>query len=220
MTTTPASPPLADTSDMLQIHQIFRDAISAAPELIGSATGRGQERVDLVAGYYRNVLAFLDVHHEGEDELLWPLLCRRLPDEADRIMAVAAQHDDVVDALSIAVAALETWQQSPSADTGAVAAVAIAELGGPLLAHLSDEEDYIVPLAARHIYAPEWGQLPEHGMKNFAGDNFFLILGLIREQFRPEQIAMMETHMPPQLLAAWNEVGRVQFESTIAQLRG
>ena len=82
-------PPLADTSDMARVHQVFREAIAAAPALIGSATARGRERLELVATYYRNVLALLHAHHDGEDELIWPLLIERAPDEADDVRRIA-----------------------------------------------------------------------------------------------------------------------------------
>lgn len=211
-------PPLADTSDMARVHQVFREAIAAAPALIGSATARGRERVELVATYYRNVLALLHAHHDGEDELIWPLLIERAPDEADEVRRIAGQHADVASALDAAIAAIDAWQTSGDDATGS-AAVAVANLGAALLPHLDQEEAFVVPLAAKHIYAPEWGELPGHALRTFSGDKMWLVLGLIREQFSVEQVLMMDEHMPPPVVAMWQEHA-LEFKDFVAALRG
>lgn len=212
-----AGPPLADTSDMAQLHKVFRNAVNDAPRLIASATDAG--RVELVATYYDNVLELLHVHHDGEDELLWPKLCERAPAEAQEVQRIAGQHGDVVSTLAAAQDRLAAWRTAPSPDTAAAATDAVAALGAALLPHLDEEEAYIVPLAAQHIYAPEWGELPGHAMRSFGGDKLWLILGLVREQMRPDQIAMQESKMPPPLLAMWNEQGSGAYEQFIAELR-
>jgi hypothetical protein len=56
-------------------------------------------------------------------------------------------------------------------------------------------------------------------MKDFSGDRLWLILGLIREQFSPEQVAMMEARMPPPVLAMWQDSGQAAFEAFITELR-
>ena len=66
--------PLADTSDMVQFHRVFRDALSSAAPLVGSVAAGDIARADVVGSYYANVLALLKSHHEGEDELVWPKL--------------------------------------------------------------------------------------------------------------------------------------------------
>ena len=212
-------PPLADTSDMAQVHRVFRDAIANAPALIGSATARGAARVELVASYYRNVLALLHAHHDGEDELIWPILVQRAPDQAREVEAIAAQHDDVTPALSAASAAVVAWEQSADADAGNAAAVAIAKLGAVLLAHLDQEEAFIVPLAAQYIFAPEWGELPGHALRNFSGDKMWLVLGLVREQMSTEQVEMMDRHMPLPVVLMWRE-HEGEFNDFVMALRG
>ena len=106
------APPLADTTDMAQVHRVFRDAIAAAPSLINTTPRHEPARRDLVAAYIRNVLALLHAHHDGEDELIWPILIERAPDQAEDVQRIAAQHDDVDSALKAASAAIETWQQT------------------------------------------------------------------------------------------------------------
>lgn len=211
---------LTDTSDMVQFHRVFRDALGAAAPLVGSVPAGDPERVELVATYYDNVLELLHGHHDGEDVLIWPKLVERAPDEAQEVMRIAGQHAGVLTALEAAEERLAAWRGDPQVESGAVLAASLATLGAELSLHLDEEERVILPIAARHMTPAEWGELPSHGMASFRGDKPWLIIGLIREQMRPEQIAEMDAHMPPPVLEFWNTVGRQQFESFIAELRG
>jgi hypothetical protein len=216
---TQGGPPLADTRDMAQVHKVFREAIASAPQFIGSALARGNDRVELVASYYDNVLHMLKVHHEGEDELIWDKLCQRAPAQADEVRRIASQHNGVTEALGAAFQRIAEWRGAPTDESTTATAVAIAVLGAALLPHLDEEEAYIVPLAAQHIYAPEWGELPGHAMQHFGGDKIWLVMGLVREQMRPDQIAMMEAHMPPPALEMWQNVGQHAFPEFTGALR-
>ena len=211
--------PLADTTDMIHLHQVFRDALGAAAPLVGSVSVGDVERAEVVASYYYNVLALLHAHHEGEDELLWPKLVERAPDQAATVRRIAGQHVGVVTSLTTARQRLAEWRADPQADRGVALAVALATLGAELAVHLDDEERVILPIAAQHINVVEWGELPAHGLQNFGGDKIWLILGLIQEQLSAEQLAEMEAHMPPPVLDYWTGLGRPQFEAFVAALR-
>jgi hypothetical protein len=204
---------------MVQVHRVLRNAIQEAPALFETVLAGGPDRVEQVGTYYANVLDFLKVHHEGEDEVVWPLLCERAPEHADEVRRIAGQHDLVTRLLDSSMAAVATFRAAPDASSATAAAAAIAEVGEALLPHLDEEEAFIVPLAAKHIYAPEWGQLPGLAMRTFGGDKLWLILGLIREQFRAEQIAMMDANMPPPVFQMWNEQGEQAFTEFISELR-
>ena len=211
--------PLTDTSDMIQFHRVFREAFGSAAPLVGSVAPGDTARADVVGSYYANVLALLKSHHEGEDALIWPKLVERLPEEADTVMRIAGQHDGVLAALQAAQVRLAEWQVDPQVDNGAQLAAALATLGAELSLHLDEEERVILPIAAMHMSPAEWGELPGHGMQHFEGDKIWLVMGLIREQMRPDQIALMEAHMPPPVLEFWNTVGRAQFDAFVAELR-
>lgn len=210
---------LTDTSDMIQLHQVFREALGAAAPLVGSVPAGDTARADVVGSYYANVLALLHSHHEGEEDLVWPKLLERDPDEAGTIRRIAGQHDGVLTALEDAEAKLTAWQADPEVESGAHLAASLATLGAELSLHLDEEERVILPIAARHMTPPEWGELPGHGMAHFHGDKIWLVMGLIQEQMRPEQIAMMESHMPPPVREFWTTQGRAQFEAYIAEVR-
>lgn len=212
--------PLADTSDMPGLHRVFREAFGSAVALVGSCDPADADRVELVAGYYDNVLRLLHVHHEGEDELLTPRLAQRAtPDEVAEVERVAAQHQSVLAALAGAEDQLAHWRAEPSLSSATELATALVTLNVDLCAHLDDEERTVLPIAGRYISAPEWGELPAHGMRSFDGDKLWLILGLIREQMTPGQLIQMDAHMPPPLAAMWAGSGRPMFEEYVAALR-
>jgi hypothetical protein len=210
--------PLADTSDMAQVHRVFRDAIASAPSLLESATADYPAREHVVAAYYRNVLALLHAHHDGEDALIWPILIERAPDQAEEVQRIAAQHGEVDSALTAASAAIEAWQQTADDASRRAAAAAFVALGAALLPHLDEEEAVIVPLAAKHIFAPEWGELPGHALRTFSGDKLWLALGLIREQMNAQQLATMDDHMPTPVVAMWRQ-HEAEFGQFASELR-
>ena len=213
----PASP--IDTSDMVAVHDVFRRALGSAEATVASVDIGDDDRVAVIASYYANLLAFLHVHHQGEDEVLWPRLLERVPDPA-LVRRIAAQHGDVDDAIAAAERRLGEWAAAPSLGTANALASALSALDEGLTPHLAEEERDILPLAAVHLTAQEWGELPAHGMRNFAGDKLWLIIGLIQEAMSSEQAASMLDHMPPPAVEFWLNVGRPQFEAFIGTVRG
>jgi hypothetical protein len=209
--------PRPDTSDMVAVHQVFRSSLAAAPALVGSARGDDARRA-LIADYYANVLAFLEVHHEGEELLVFPVLAERVPQCRALVGRMATQHTDVVGMVDVAKETLPRWSKEgdPAADD---TVRALGALGAALSTHLDEEEAEILPLAREYLSPEQWGALPGHGMANFTGDKIWLVLGLIRENFTPEQSAAMLEHMPPPALAMWQTMGASAFDQMIADVR-
>jgi hypothetical protein len=132
--------PRPNTRDMLSIHQIFRDAFGCSPQLVGSVCNERSDRVEPVAAYYANVLAFLRAHHEGEDELIWPKLIERVPDQGDLVARMQAAHEGLAEALAESEKRLAAWTASPDIDHGASLAASLAMLGVLCAAHFDEEE--------------------------------------------------------------------------------
>lgn len=208
-----------NTQDMLGIHQVFRDAFALAPALVGSVCNDKEDRVAPVASYYANVLAMLHVHHEGEDELVWPKLAQRVPAQAELIERMQSQHEGLLDALNESERRLAEWTADPDIDRGAALAAALATLGVLCAAHFDEEERKVLPLAAECISVEEWAELPGHAMRNFTGDKIWLVLGLVQEQMPPAAVAQMEANMPPPVREMWQGAGRAEFQSFISALR-
>jgi len=216
----PITIPPADPSDMIALHNVFREALGAAPAYVGSSDPGDRGRVDLVADYYFNVLELLRSHHRGEDEILTPRLLARCPERAGDISRIAGQHEPVHASLEDAAEHVGPWRDGPSAETSSALESALLTLEAGLVPHLSEEEEEILPLAARFMNAAEWGEFPAHGLANFHGDKVWLIIGLIQEQFTPDQVAGMEAHMPPPVVEFWRNEGRDLFVDFVGRLRG
>lgn len=216
--TTPV--PLADTSDMIGLHRVFRDACLHGPVMIRNSRLDDGDRVEAVATYIDNVLRLLHAHHETEDELMTPRLVQRAtPEEAAEVERVGAQHGPVLAAIENAERAASAWRSQPAPDTAAVAAETLAALNVELIRHLDDEEQTVLPIAARYMTAPEWGEMPQHGMQTFTGDKVWLIMGLIREQMTAEQVSMMDAHMPLPVTEFWSSQGEPMFTEFVTALR-
>ena len=216
--TTISDLPLADTSDMINLHRVFREALAAAPRLVGGARAGDTDRAEIVGTYYDNVLRLLDSHHTGEDELLTPKLLARCPDDAETITGIFAQHAAVHGAIDRANTCIGAWRTDPTASNAGELEQALTALDTALKPHLDEEERTVLPLAARCINVAEWGELPAHGMRTFTGDKLWLILGLVRDQMTPTQRADMDAHTPPPLAAMWAETGQAAYTTFLTQL--
>ena len=199
--------PLADTTEMASVHRVFRNALNQVPQLVGPAAGDA-DRADLVGSYYANVLRLLHVHHESEDELLTPLLLERgSADETAEISRIAGQHAAVRGDIEVAETRIGEFRAEPTVDNAATLASSLATLNASLVAHLDEEENVSMPIAAKYVNVAEWGQLPAHGLQHFDGDKLWLILGLLRKEMTESQRANMDAHMPPPVAQFWTETG-------------
>lgn len=214
---TSTTEPRPDTTEMVVVHDVLRDTLSAAPALIGAAGSDDADRVELLKNLYANVLAFLTVHHEGEDELIYPLLLDRAPEQRELIARVNAQHHEVEELIARTGAAVNGWV---AGDAGSQerAAAALHELGERLSVHLEDEEREMLPLCAEHVSVAEWGALPGHAMQHFGGDKVWLVLGLIRERMTQGQRDLMLAKMPPPAVEMWTGFGEQAFGRLMAQI--
>ena len=206
-----------DTSDMTAVHMVFRSSLASGPEFIASAEG-DDERRQLIANYYANVLDFLEVHHEGEEELVFPLLVERAPEHRALVEEVAGQHADVLAPMGALKASVSAWESDGDSEAPEVLRT-LSAINAALFPHLDKEEADLLPLASVHLTAQEWGKLPAQGLMNFKGDKIWLILGLIRENFTQEQRNMMLENMPPPAREMWENMGEASFNALIAQVR-
>jgi hypothetical protein len=208
-----------DTSDMIAVHTVFRSAFDVAPELVGKVQPDDEDRATLVSSFYRNVLAFLRVHQEGEDRLLWSKLLERCPRKTRLIRHAAAQHRRVDKAAGAAEAKLADWAAVPSPDRGNQLGDALTALGEELINHLNDEETNLLPLASRYISPAEWAELPAHEVDHFEGDKLWLLLGLTMENLAPARRDDVLAHLPLRTRNFWLNSGRPRFTSFIAEVR-
>ena len=216
----PDNPVLTDTSDMVAIHDTFRRAFGDAPGQILSVRDGDTARSRLIADYLGEVCWLLHVHHEGEDELLYPLLEERVPEHRELFERMESQHAEVISSLETATRAIEAFGTSGSAADGRQAADACESVLAATAGHLVEEEESVLPIAARVISPPEWGAMPQHALSQYQGNRIWLPFGLALEPMSSEMRGNLLAHLPPPVLGMWTGGGADAFAAEMASIRG
>lgn len=81
-----------DVRDMAIIHRTFREAYAESARLVRAAPVPSRERVSFLADHIDFGIAALHIHHESEDELLYPKLIERVPEQAPMTKEVEHGH--------------------------------------------------------------------------------------------------------------------------------
>lgn len=186
-----------DVRDMAIIHRTFRNAFSESAQLVRANPVPSTERVEFLAEHVDFAIGMLHAHHEGEDEILYPLLAARVPEQLDEVNRIEAQHQEVTGAIDAVAAACKAWRAAPSAESAETLASLLVELNDILQPHLDDEEQTIVPLAAAHLTQKEWDGLGDHGMAAIAKKMLPVAFGLITDPLDESDRAYMKAHLPP-----------------------
>ena len=86
-------------------------------------------------------------HHEGEEEILWPVL-RTSPPDTEEVVELSDEHERIVSALAAARTAFAAFGASASAGDAATAATAVRELYAAAVEHFTHEEGEIDELCS------------------------------------------------------------------------
>ncbi len=207
-----------NTEDMRAVHAALHSSLGGVGALVAGA-GSDPAKVAIVASYCENVLEFLHVHHEGEDELIYPVLEARCPQHAELLVRIDAQHTLLVEPMSQARDAVAAWQQAPTSASADAVVAAISLVDETLRPHLAEEELEVLPIASAYIAPEEWGQLPGHALQTFAGDKPWLALGLVREALPEEHRVEMLANMPPPVRDLWTNEWEPAFTAFIGEVR-
>ena len=185
-----------DVRDMAIVHRTFRNAYEESARLVRAAPLPSPGRVTFLADHIEFVLTLLHVHHEGEDELLYPKLIERAPDQAAVTEQVDHEHQLIKTALDAAAAACTAWRQQPSAETGEGLAAALGQLNTVVQPHLDDEEQKVVPLAAVTLAQREWDALGKHAVAQMPRAMRGVAFGMILEPLGEADRAYMMRVLP------------------------
>lgn len=191
----PTTAPI-DVRDMKIVHETFRRAYEQTAELVRANPTPSAGRVTFLADHCDFGLTLLHNHHEGEDELLYPLLAERVPEQVEMIERIEAQHSDVTGAIEEATAACQAWRAAPSQQTGEELAACLENLNAVLQPHLDDEEGTIVPLAAVTVTEQEWRSLGEHARSLIPRDRMAVAFGMLLEPLDEDDRRYMKSELP------------------------
>lgn len=185
-----------DVRDMRIVHETFRRAYDESARLVRANPTPSPERVTFLADHIDFGIGMLHHHHESEDELLYPLLVERAPDQAAMTKAVEHQHTEVTTAIDAVSAACAAWRRQPSSETGESLAQALDALNATLQPHLDDEEREIVPLAAVTLTQQEWVAMGEHSRAAIPRNRMPVAFGMLLEPLNDDDRAYMKSELP------------------------
>jgi hemerythrin-like domain-containing protein len=185
-----------DVRDMAIVHRTFRNVYEESARLVRAAPTPSPERVTFLADHIDFALAALHHHHEDEDELLYPRLIERAPEQAPMTEHVEHEHLLIKTALDAASAACAAWRERPSAETGEALAAALDHLNTAVQPHLDDEEQKVVPLAAVTFTQQEWDEMGERGAAWIPRNKRGIAFGMILEPLSQADRAFMMRSLP------------------------
>lgn len=208
-----------EVRDMRIIHETFRRAYDEAAALIRANPTPSPSRVTFLADHIDFGLSMLHHHHEGEDEILYPLLVERAPEHAQRTEQIDHEHREVKSAIDAAASACATWRAAPSAESGAALASSLDAVNAALLPHLDNEEREIVPLAAVTVTQKEWNSLAKHGIASVPNNKKMIAFGMILEPLEPVDRVYMLSNVPPPVKVLYHLVGKRAWSKYAMTLR-
>jgi hemerythrin-like domain-containing protein len=191
-----SSGPPIDVRDMAIVHQTFRQAYDESARLVRGAASSSQERVEFLADHVDFAAAMLHIHHEGEDELLYPKLIERLPDKASATEQIKDEHQEIQTQVEAVSEATKMWRENPSKDSNESLASALDKLNATMQIHLDNEEQKVVPLAAVALTQKEWDELGKHAVAQMAPKQRAIAFGLLLDPLNEADRAHMKKHLP------------------------
>ena len=166
------------------------------------------------------MIVVLVAHHEAEDELLWPLVELRAPDEAAAVAEMIDEHR-LLDAQREQIQAFAAaWRVDASATSRAALHNALIAFERTLLNHLGHEEVVALPIAARLITPAEYAALEARLRDSLTADQLAVVLGLILDDTSADHGATLMTAMGPEVERAFEESGRATYQAYRTRLRG
>ncbi|GAA1039898.1 hypothetical protein GCM10009557_59740 [Virgisporangium ochraceum] len=208
-----------DVHEMVVVHRAFRREFGAAAGHVRRTPAGDTRRARIVAEHLRLGFAGLEMHHVGEDVVLWPLLLERAAPSTGLVETMQAQHHGVDAHVAAIMPALDAWAADPTGARGERLAVLLEAFAADLVEHLDLEEREILPLAARHVTAAEWNRMGEHGRDAMSAAQLPIMFGLVLEDADDEERARMLGTLPMPVRLLLRTVGAWQFGRYARRLR-
>jgi Hemerythrin HHE cation binding domain len=218
---TTISEPLADARDMFAIHTMFRREFGLMPGLVRAVTAGDTRRATLVADHVALVSGVLNLHHSGEDKLIWPLLRDRCPGErAPLVDVMKDQHHAIHTCLLQATGAAQAWRDGASAGTRGALADAVDRLFPALHEHLALEEERVVPLIEKYITEAEYTLLAQEGAAHTPPGKLPTALGMVLYEAEPAVADLIVAEMPAEVQPVIKDLAATAYAAYAKELYG
>jgi hemerythrin-like domain-containing protein len=198
-----------DTWEMVLVHKMFRREFAEMPGMIRAAAG-DRTRQKHVGEFVEFMTHVLHHHHTSEDTMLWPTLMQRVGSvDTDLVRRMEEQHDVVGLALEQIGRLLARWRLDLDDATGEKIAAILAEMSGPLIEHLRDEEKEVLPLVSIHITQEEWDALGEQDKSVIPkGGKGIEVIAMLMQDATPQERARFLGLLPTPVRLIYKVAGQ------------
>ena len=190
-----------DMSMMFAMHDALRRELVQVARIAGQRNGHPGTQLHAALGW-ELFKKFLTVHHQSEDDALWPPLRARVAAHPDRV-ALADELEAEHAVIEPLLAAIDAAAADPDNGYQRLGDI-IDELSAKLTAHLAHEEADGLPLIDASLTPAEWQHFAQvHGERNLPDASTYMpwLLAEARPQIRNAVLGKF----PPPLLAAYRE---------------
>ena len=198
---------MADSRDMYVIHSAFRREFPAAAALVRTVPADDKVTASRVAEHVLLLTGVLNLHHTGEDELVWPKLLQRGPEEiVPLVETMERQHEDLHRALAEVEERAAIWGRTAAAADRHSLAAALDAMIAPMLEHLGVEEAHLLSLIDKYLTEKEWGQVGAAAMASTPKNRLPVLFGMVLRDARPEHVEGLKAVVPA---PAWFVLSRL-----------
>jgi hypothetical protein len=134
---------------MRRIHRFFLWAYNEASGLVRSATAGDTHRAAYVGEVLGNFDKVLHLHHEGEDQSMYPQLAERAPACALHVGQMLEQHRQVTQRLESIEPVRLRWMETADEEVGRELAAHYEDLKSVLNVHLRRKVTEVMPVVDR-----------------------------------------------------------------------
>jgi Hemerythrin HHE cation binding domain len=190
-----------DMSMMFAMHDALRRELVQVARIASRTDDHPGRRLRAALGW-ELFKKFLLVHHQSEDDTLWPTLRTNVAGQPDRVAladALEAEHA-VIEPLLTAIDAAAADPDYGYQRFGDI----VDELATKLSAHLSHEETDGLPLIDVSLTAQEWQRFAQVHAERIAGDAPMYMPWLLNGA-SPQTLDAILGKFPPPLLTAFRE---------------
>ncbi len=103
-----------NTNDMRAVHSALQSSLGLADALV-TGTRSDPISVAVASSFFENVIEFLRVHHQGEDDLIYPVLEQRCPEHLELVSCIERQHSLLDHPMAASRSAIDSWRSDPTA---------------------------------------------------------------------------------------------------------
>src|SRR6185437_9405718 len=185
-----------------------------------TAAGDGA-RVGALLDHWTLITGLLHHHHEGEDDLLWPLLADRSA-APELIASMKDQHSAMVTTLDQAEVVVSGWAE-PGPSGGGQAGTDLApllRLAEEITEHFDAEEGEVLPLCQDLLNQEEWEALGTRGRASVPPEQLPVVACLFLEDADADAVTAFLAPMPPEVRALATGPWQEAYAGYVRTLRG